>query len=110
MTAWGFADCQRQPSGAGFGSTLGRLMLRTLPNDYSANSVYTWFPLMTPANMKIHLTKLNLMNKYDAARPTTQTLTRVIRGYNEVAHILKDTAGFQPPYAARASSIIKGHG
>jgi len=110
MTAWGYADCQRQPSGAGFGSTLGRLLLRALPNDYSANSVYTWFPLMTPSNMKVHLTKMNVMHKYDVARPATQTPARVIQGYNEVAQILKDTAGFHTPYAARASSIIKGNG
>jgi linoleate 10R-lipoxygenase len=110
MTAWGFADCQKQPAGAGFGSTLGRLFLRTLPNDYSANSVYTWFPLMTPPSMKIYLTKLKLMRKYDMNRPTTSTSAAVVTDYHRVAQILKDTAGFKAPYAARAALVIKGNG
>jgi linoleate 10R-lipoxygenase len=110
MTAWGFADCQKQPAGAGFGSTLGRLFLRTLPNDYSANSVYTWFPLMTPPSMKINLTKLKVMRKYDMNRPTTSTPAAVVTDYHRVAQILKDTAGFQAPYAARAALVIKGNG
>jgi hypothetical protein len=49
LTAWGFADCQRDPNAFGFGSTLGRLFLRTLPNHFTENSVYTFFPLMTPS-------------------------------------------------------------
>ena len=42
-TSWGLADCQRDPSNPGFGSALGPLLLRTLPNHYSADSVFTWF-------------------------------------------------------------------
>jgi linoleate 10R-lipoxygenase len=110
MTAWGFADCQRQPNGAGFGSTLGRLFLRTLPNDYSANSVYTWFPLMTPDSMKTHLTKLKLINKYSIPRPGTTVSPRIINDYNEIARILQDSSGFQPPYAAKAATVITGKG
>ena len=34
MTAWGFADCQRDASGPGCGSMLGRLLLRTLPDEF----------------------------------------------------------------------------
>lgn len=29
LTSWGFNDCQRDPNAFGFGSTLGRLFLRT---------------------------------------------------------------------------------
>lgn len=45
LTAWGFNDCQRDPKAFGFGSTLGRLFLRTLPNDFTEKSVYAFFPV-----------------------------------------------------------------
>jgi hypothetical protein len=110
MTAWGFADCQRDSTGAGFGSTLGRLFLRTLPEQYTSNSVYTWFPLMTPDSMKIHLTKLNLLGRYDLKRPGVQASYRTVKDHAEIADILKNTAGFKTPYAERAASVIKGKG
>jgi len=110
MTAWGFADCQRQSAGAGFGSTLGRLFLRTLPTEFTPNSVYTWFPLMTPTAMEPHLKKLNVLDKYDMARPGTQSVATVVKEYAEVAEILKDTESFQPPYTARAAAVVKGKG
>jgi linoleate 10R-lipoxygenase len=110
LTAWGFADCQRDPSAFGFGSTLGKLFLRTLPNDFTSNSVYTFFPLMTPDSMKTNLTKLELMDKYDLSRPKSQPTSQIIKEYSEVAEILKNTDGFVPPYASRASKVIKGNG
>jgi hypothetical protein len=109
MTAWGFADCQRDPTGAGFGSTLGRLFLRTLPEQYTSNSVYTWFPLMTPGSMKTHLTKLNLVGRYDIKRPGVEASYRRVENHAEIAGILKNT-GFKAPYADRAASVIKGTG
>ena len=41
-TSWGFADCHRDPKNPGFGSALGPLLLRTLPQHYSEDSVFTW--------------------------------------------------------------------
>ena len=106
MTTWGFADCQRQRLGAGFGSTLGRLFLRTLPSEYNADSVYTWFPLVTPAAMKIHLTKLGI-DKYNLMRPVTQIMPRIVSGYTEVSEILKSTASFHHPYTS--AKPVSGH-
>lgn len=110
LTAWGFADCQRTPEGAGFGSTLGRLLLRALPDHYTSNSVYTWFPLMTPDSMKTHLTKLDVIKKYDITRPVAKTPVRTIKEYAEVAEILKNTDAFKTPYADRASKVVRGNG
>jgi linoleate 10R-lipoxygenase len=42
-TAWGFRDCQRDPTNPGFGSSIGPLLLRGLPYHYPENSVYTWY-------------------------------------------------------------------
>jgi linoleate 10R-lipoxygenase len=110
LTAWGFNDCQRTPDGAGFGSTLGRLFLRTLPGQFTSNSVYTWFPLMTPGSMKTNLTKLNLINTYDVNRPQSRGPAKIVKEYNEVTEILQNTEAFKPTYASRAAKVIRGNG
>ncbi|KAK0467084.1 linoleate diol synthase [Desarmillaria tabescens] len=71
LTSWGFADCQRDPKAFGFGSALGKLFLRTLPHEFgeNGNSVYAFFPLMTPESMKVHLTKMGVVDQYDLTRP-----------------------------------------
>ncbi|TRM65543.1 heme peroxidase [Schizophyllum amplum] len=53
LTAWGFADCQRDDDAHGFGSVLARLFLRTLPGQFTEDSVYGFFPLMTPQAMGV---------------------------------------------------------
>lgn len=104
LTSWGFTDCQRDPNAFGFGSTLGKLFLRTLPREFgeNGNSVYAFFPLMTPDSMKVHLTKMGLVEKYDLARPVKKapgTLT------------IANAVG-SPKYVDRATKILdlKGKG
>jgi cytochrome P450 len=110
MTSWGFQDCQRDPNGAGFGSMLGRLFLRTLPEHFTEKSVYTWFPLMTPDAMKVNLTKLDMMDKYDLARPKTGTAYTTVKGHSEVAQVLANTEAFKTSYPQKASTLITGKG
>jgi hypothetical protein len=110
MTTWGFNDCQRDPNGAGYGSMLGRLFLRTLPEHFTENSVYTWFPLMTPDSMKVHLTKLNVINKYDLSRPKSVAAYTTVKGHAEVAQILGSADTFKTAYLSRASKVIDGKG
>lgn len=45
--------------------------MRTLPSEFGedGNSVYAFFPLMTPGAMKVHLREMDLEDKYDFARP-----------------------------------------
>ncbi|KAG6813888.1 hypothetical protein H0H92_006295 [Tricholoma furcatifolium] len=110
LTAWGFADCQRDPNAFGFGSTLGRLLLRNLPNNYTENSVYTFFPLMTPEAMETHLKKLKVADQYDLSRPKTQPVVEVVSSYPQVADIKKNPTVFASPYAARAARVLSGKG
>ncbi|KAJ3920728.1 linoleate diol synthase [Lentinula edodes] len=90
LTAWGFADCQRQPDAFGFGSALGRLFLRTLPEQFTENSTYAFFPLMTPQAMTVYLKDLNLSDQYDMKRPTTRNPGVVAMDYTQVGNIIKD--------------------
>lgn len=110
LTAWGFNDCQRDPNGAGFGSMLGRLFLRTIPEHFTENSVYTWFPLMTPAAMKVNLEALGKLDQYNVSRPGTGGSSTQVKEHSLVAQILGDPTNFKTVYAAKASTFIKGKG
>lgn len=110
MTAWGFADCQRDPNAPGYGSTLGRLFLRTLPKHFSHNSTYTWFPLMTPQAMKPILTKLGHIDLYDLKRPGVGTDITTISGYREVVEVLRSPERFVMPKLTTQATVVPGAG
>ncbi|KAG1746574.1 heme peroxidase [Suillus paluster] len=110
LTAWGFADCQRDPDAYGFGSTLGRLFLRTLPNDYSKDSIYTWFPLVHPEPMEGYLKKLGKLDGYSLARPKPQEPATTVENYVEVGEVLRGTDKFVPEYVEHAAEVITGKG
>lgn len=110
MTAWGFADCQRDPNGYGFGSTLGRLFLRTLPNDYTTDSIYTWFPLMHPEPMEGYLKNLDKLDGYSLARPQPNAPPTKVNNYVDVCQLLRRTDQFVPEYFERAAGVIRGKG
>ncbi|KAJ3767452.1 linoleate diol synthase [Lentinula raphanica] len=109
LTAWGFADCQRQPEGYGFGSALARLFLRTLPEQFTANSTYAFFPLMTPEAMKVFLKDLKLSDQYDMNRPMKRDPGLVAKDYTVVGNIIKDPK-FIAHYERRANEVITGKG
>lgn len=110
MTAWGFADCQRDPDAYGFGSTLGRLFLRTLPNDYSKDSIYTWFPLIHPDAMQGYLKNLGKLDAYNLARPKQSEPATTVDGYVEVGQVLQSTDKYVPEYVDRAAEVLQGKG
>ncbi|OAX33207.1 heme peroxidase [Rhizopogon vinicolor AM-OR11-026] len=110
MTAWGFADCQRDPNGYGFGSTLGRLILRTLPNDYTADSIYTWFPFVHPESMKGFLENLGKIDGYSLERPKPRGPPTTVSNYVDVGQVLRNSDKFVPEYVERAAAVIQGKG
>ncbi|OJT01856.1 Linoleate 10R-lipoxygenase [Trametes pubescens] len=110
MTSWGFADCQRDPDGPGNGSILGRLLLRTLPEHYTSDSTYTWFPLMTPPAMQTILTKLGDTNLYSCARPGGPEPVQVLGTYADARQVLKDEKSFATGFADRVGRLVRGNG
>jgi linoleate 10R-lipoxygenase len=109
LTAWGFADSQRDPNGPGNGSMLGRLLLRGLPGEFSDNSTYTWFPLQTPESMEVFLGKLGTADRYDFNRPPDPAPTAIAKEYNDVQQIL-GSAKFRQPYGDKGARIVSGEG
>lgn len=89
---------------------LGRLFLRTLPGEYTSDSVYTWFPLMTPAAMENITANLGLRSRYEIVRPTRAPEVTLVAKYAQVKAIMEDPTGFRPPYADRVGSVVKGQG
>jgi hypothetical protein len=81
-----------------------------LPDNFTENSVYAFFPLMTPDSMKTNLTNLDVLDQYDLVRPTTKQATDVINTHATVASILKDKEGFIAPYKSRVDRVLKGKG
>lgn len=65
---------------------------------------------MTPDAMQIHLTKLDVMDKYDASRPKTKQIAQTIKDYAEVAEILEKPAIYKTSYANNAAKVVKGKG
>jgi len=109
LTAWGFADCQRDAEGFGFGSTLGRLILRTLPEHYTENSVYTFFPLMLPSEMEKHLTEMKLLDQYDLTRPGLKQGSKTVSDHKIVREVLTSQS-YVAPEVAKAKKVITGAG
>lgn len=109
MTAWGFADCQRDVSGPGNGSMLGRLLMRTLPGEFTENSTFAWFPLQTPGSIFDFLHKLGVADQYDFTRPPGSKPTVVIAKYQEVKTVL-DSQQFVASYATKAARVVNGPG
>ena len=110
MTAWGFQDCQRDPKAPGYGSTLGRLFLRTLPNNFAHNSVYTWFPLLTPQTIRPVLHERHDTHLYSFQRQVMNVPVLTVGDYTSVSEILGDPERWSAPQYARVSGIIKGPG
>lgn len=109
LTAWGFADSQRDVNGPGNGSILGRLLLRGLPGEFTENSTYTWFPLQTPESMKVFLGKLGNADRYNFTRPGIAPVIAIAREYNDVRQVL-GSAQFRPSYCDKAARVISGEG
>jgi hypothetical protein len=108
LTAWGFADSQRDINGPGNGSILGRLLLRALPGEFTENSSFTWFPLQTPESMEVFLKKLKI-SRYNLKRPGIAPIVGTAREYNDVRQILGSTQ-FRPSYGDKAARVASGEG
>jgi len=109
LTAWGFADSQRDASAPGHGSMLGRLILRGLPGEFTENSTYAWFPLQTPESMKVFLENLGTADLYSYNRPDDPPVTAIARQYNDVRQIL-GSSQCRPSYGDKAARVVSGEG
>ena len=90
LTAWGYADCVRNPQNGAFGAALPKLLFRHLPRHYPANSVYGLFPFFIPEVTKQNLTKLNMLQGYDFSRPKPTPVPTVLNTFTGIRQVFND--------------------
>lgn len=85
--------------------------MRTMPEQFKADSSFTWFPLMTPEAMKIALESLGDVEKYDLNRPDVDAARKrgEVSGYEDVAKVVKGD-GFGEVVKGRADKVVSGKG
>lgn len=89
---------------------LGRLLYRTLPDQFSPDSTYAWFPLMTPTAMDKILTRLGQKQVYSLKKPTPLAEPMVISGYEDVRAVLRDEKCFGTSFQERVKNVVQGNG
>lgn len=89
---------------------LSKVLFRTLPDHYPDNSVFAHFPFMTPAQMKIHLTKLGLVEQYDFERPVKKGKTWTVADYSALQAVLSNPTTYESIYNRNMRRISDGPG
>ena len=88
---------------------LGRLFLRTLPEEFTDNRIYAWFPLMTLAAMGEVLAELDQKDKYDFMRPESTHETCEFKEYGGTSGILGNEERLECP-SLKIFKVIHGPG
>ncbi|KAI0683948.1 heme peroxidase [Cytidiella melzeri] len=95
LTSWGFQDCARDPNNGAFGAALPKLLLRTLPRHYPADSVYALYPFFTPTVNRTNLKNLKLDKLYSFERPKAPAVSKVVDTEAGVRFVLENSDKFQ---------------
>jgi hypothetical protein len=110
FTVWGFQDCQRDINNGGFGGILSKILMRTLPEHYTFNSVYALFPFLVPQKMKEHLTDMNIVDLYDCERPKESREVVSVNSYAAVRAVLSDSRTYPGTYVEHMKHLTDGYG
>ncbi|QRV74358.1 heme peroxidase [Ceratobasidium sp. AG-Ba] len=106
LTCWGFDDATRDCNNPSFGGMLGKLISRTLPGQFPENSIFLWFPLMTPEAMKKNFTRIGIAGDYDFSRPVAPPAVQPVRQRSDVTSAIQDTACIHTPYGQKIHTMI----
>jgi linoleate 10R-lipoxygenase len=79
---------------------------RTLPNQFPQNSIYLWFPLMTPEAMKTNFTRIGIAGDYDFSKPIAAPEVQHVRHRRAVTSAMKDTSCIHTPYGQKILSMV----
>jgi len=106
LTSWGFQDCQYIKSDGSLGGILGKMLYRTLPDYYPADSAYAKFPFLVPS----FLEKLpNIpVGEYVWSRPPLPKGSITVSAYRDASTVLADEKVFQAGYDRKIYAITNG--
>ncbi|KAJ1305568.1 hypothetical protein OPQ81_000568 [Rhizoctonia solani] len=108
LTNWGFEDVKRDPNNGAFGAYLPKLLMRTFPRHYTYNSVYGLFPFFTPETTKKNLTKLQLVDQYNFARPHETRIPKPLNDFTAIKYVSNEITKYKVPYGPDMSFITYG--
>ena len=110
LTSWGFQDCQYDKSDGSLGGILGKMLYRTLPDYYPANSAYAKFPFLVPTFLKDNLAKLPNcpINEYIWSRPPLLKGSMTVSAYQDAGQILANEKEFQAGNDRNIYNITNG--
>jgi linoleate 10R-lipoxygenase len=96
-TSWGYQDCQFGKDDGSYTGMLTKLLFRTLPDYYPADSAFAFFPFLVPPIAKDSLAKLpdSPVDKYNWSRPAAPKDLVIATSYQDVGTVLVDTKNFQ---------------
>ncbi|KAJ7126174.1 heme peroxidase [Mycena epipterygia] len=113
LTAWGYRDCQFDVQDGSYGGMLTKLLFRTLPEYYPAQSAYAHFPFLQPDYMRDHVGENNpdLAKKYIWTRPEILAHAEevvVVKTDESVRAVLDNHTAFPTGYSQRLR-MVTGH-
>lgn len=92
------------------GGILGKMLYRTLPDYYPANSAYAKFPFLVPTFLKDNLAKLPNcpINEYIWSRPPLPKGSMTVSAYQDAGQILANEKEFQAGNDRNIYNITNG--
>lgn len=84
--------------------------MRTLPEYYPADNVYTWFPLMRPDKMAGFLKEIGDLELYDTSKPQLVKTALGVDEYQYAGQVLGNEESFRSISSSRATRVIQGKG
>ncbi|KAH8108998.1 heme peroxidase [Phellopilus nigrolimitatus] len=110
LTSWGYQDCFPLKDDGSYGGMLTRLLYRTLPDYYPADSAYAHFPFVVPQTMRGYLEKLvkSPVAKYSFAHPAPPLPVEVVTSFESVREVLSQKSEFASAYEKNLLTLTKG--
>ena len=104
LTNWGYTQVKPDPQVAG-GQVIYNLLQRALPGWYRGDSVFAFFPFVTPEENRKIQRKLGKENDFSYDYPVYQGLPTSIKTWEGVTSVLKDQARFKVPWGPHTSYL-----
>ena len=109
LTNWGFQEVSSDVA-VDHGHVFYKLFLRAFPNHYQPNSIYAHYPLVTPDENHVILSKLDQVDKYDFNRPAPIQRPIPITSYAACKSILDNQQDFKVTWGKTIEFLMHNNG
>lgn len=93
LTNWGFNEANGDPAFEQ-GCSFYKLLLRGLPNNFKANSIYAHYPMTIPDENKLIMKDLGRYHDYDWSKPEPTPTRVVLKSHKTVNELCKDSKSY----------------